>query len=231
MAWLRIDDGFAAHPKVTALSLADRWRWLAILCYCARYQTDGYLPDNIAEHVRGATGAYLRRLVELGLLDEEPEGLRVHDWGQYSPRDPTKAERMARWRRKRLSTEVSTEVSTQASTAPSTSPSTTRARPRARSRPVLRRDIQVQTSNGYVCPDLHKLLAALTDSDPRTEATIRRLVERYYLTEADVAWALESAAGPGVESPTRVAVAELRKRGEARGGAVSTLAEHAEVPE
>ncbi|GIV03681.1 MAG: hypothetical protein KatS3mg015_2511 [Fimbriimonadales bacterium] len=59
MAWLRIDDGFAAHPKVTALSLADRWRWLAILCYCARYQTDGYLPDNIAEHVRGATAASL----------------------------------------------------------------------------------------------------------------------------------------------------------------------------
>ena len=53
MSWLKLDDGFARHPKVTALTYKDRWTWMAVLCYCARYRTDGYLPANIREHVAG----------------------------------------------------------------------------------------------------------------------------------------------------------------------------------
>jgi hypothetical protein len=67
-------------------------------------------------------------------------------------------------------------------------------------------------------PTLHhdKLLEALTDKDERTEATINKLVTRYGLTEGDFMWALECATGPGVNSPTKVAVAELTKRGRAK---------------
>ena len=63
---------------------------------------------------------------------------------------------------------------------------------------------------------LSKLLAALSDKDAGTEHTIHRLIERFGLTEGDLAWARECALGPGVNSPTRVAVAELRRRGELR---------------
>lgn len=64
-----------------------------------------------------------------------------------------------------------------------------------------------------------RLLNALSDKDPLTEHTIRRLQSRYRLTEADLIAAWEAATGPGVKSPTRVAVSELRKRGEARRAA------------
>lgn len=99
MSWLRIDDGFANDPKVTALSHPKRWTWLAILCYCARYKTDGWLPPNIAEHVAGAKPGFLHECVDLGLLEIHGGEHQVHHWSQFNPpKDPTKAERQARWR-------------------------------------------------------------------------------------------------------------------------------------
>ena len=47
MTWLRIDDKFPRHPKVTRLMRGDRWTWLEVLCYCAEYKTEGYVPDSI----------------------------------------------------------------------------------------------------------------------------------------------------------------------------------------
>jgi hypothetical protein len=63
---------------------------------------------------------------------------------------------------------------------------------------------------------LKKLLHALPDRDKWTERTLRILAKRYGLTEGDFMWALECATGPGVVSPVRVAVAELKKRGESK---------------
>lgn len=96
MSWLRLDDGFAQHPKIVQLSARDRWTWLELLCYCARYRTDGQIPDAIAEVVRGATPAFIARALELRLLDSVPvpepvpgtsgKALRVHDWDEYNPK-------------------------------------------------------------------------------------------------------------------------------------------------
>lgn len=89
MAWLRIDDGFAQHPKVVSLTPRDRWTWLEILCYCARYRTEGKVPASVKEVVRGATTQYLHRAQQLGLLDSESPGeYTVHDWPDYNGRDP-----------------------------------------------------------------------------------------------------------------------------------------------
>lgn len=64
---------------------------------------------------------------------------------------------------------------------------------------------------------LDRLLTALTDKDALTERTVRSLIRRYRLAEGDLIWAWECSRGPGVLSPSRVAVAELKKRGEAKG--------------
>jgi len=86
MAWLRIDDGFAQHPKIVQLSAKDRWTWLELLCYCARYRTEGQVPGGIAEVVRGCTPAFLTRCGELRLLDKTGEDLyEIHDWIEYNP--------------------------------------------------------------------------------------------------------------------------------------------------
>lgn len=87
MAWLRLDDGFAQHPKIVALTPKDRWTWLELLCYCARYRTEGKVPAGIAEVVRGATPAFLNRCGDLRLLDadEDSDGYLVHDFDEYNP--------------------------------------------------------------------------------------------------------------------------------------------------
>lgn len=85
MAWLRIDDGFAEHPKLLELALADRWAWLEVLCYCARNGTDGRIPNGIGEAVKRATPALLGRAEKAGLVDRDEDGARhVHDWDIYN---------------------------------------------------------------------------------------------------------------------------------------------------
>lgn len=84
MSWLRIDDGFSRHPKVTALTHRERWTWLDVLCYCASYQTGGYLPEGIGGIVPGATTKFLGRCGELGLVNVVGDRLRVHDWHVYN---------------------------------------------------------------------------------------------------------------------------------------------------
>jgi hypothetical protein len=85
MSWLRIDDGFAQHPKIVQLTPKDRWTWLELLCYCARYRTGGRVPAGIAEVVRGTTPAFLARCERLRLLEAAAGGdFLVHDWQIYN---------------------------------------------------------------------------------------------------------------------------------------------------
>jgi hypothetical protein len=114
MSWLKLDDRFAQHPKLTQLSRSDRWTWVEILCYCARYETDGFVPETLKEAVPKASADYLNRAYELGLLDLTSDGeeslFRIHDWTVYNPRDPLKSERQARWRRRKRDGDVDAPV-------------------------------------------------------------------------------------------------------------------------
>jgi hypothetical protein len=91
MSWLRLDDGFYDHPKVLALPVRDRWAWVSLLCYVARYgheEDRGLIPPAAPMLSEGL----LERLLELRLVDvaEEYEGppalFRVHDWARYNGR-------------------------------------------------------------------------------------------------------------------------------------------------
>lgn len=101
MGWLRLDDGFTDHRKIVKLKTDQRrWTWLRVLAYTARFRSPE-IPDDIAYTVSTATPKYLEECVEIGLLDRKDDGsLVVHDWSDYQPKDPTKAERQARWRAK-----------------------------------------------------------------------------------------------------------------------------------
>lgn len=99
----------------------------------------------------------------------------------------------------------------------STSHSELHGKSNTRGRDRVRDRVTKSSSNGYVdVRAVEKLLEALTDADKQTEQTIKRLVRRYHLAEGDLMWARECATGPGVRSPAAVAIAELKKRGEAR---------------
>ena len=116
MSWVRVDDGFADHPKMLELTPAERWTWIRALCYCARYRTDGVLTTAARARI-GVDARLTRRLLGLGLADNSPDpeldyaeknarfsgekgAVFVHDWREYSPKDPTAAERKRRQRAK-----------------------------------------------------------------------------------------------------------------------------------
>lgn len=124
MPWLRVDDGFANHPKILALGNDQaRWTWLCILLYAARYSTPR-LPANLGDSIPQATPAYLKQAVENQLLDIDDDGrYTIHDWDYYNPGDPTNAARQARYRhRKRTSVtaNVTANVTPQTVTPPVT---------------------------------------------------------------------------------------------------------------
>lgn len=96
MGWVRIDDGMVGHPKVLALRIDDRWRFLEVLSYCSRYRTDGRI--TLAEIRRACELERTRdarnlaaRFVRAGLLDDHPTTIagpsRDHDATTAGPSD------------------------------------------------------------------------------------------------------------------------------------------------
>lgn len=101
MSWLRLDDTFDSHPKLYDLTESQRWRWTRLLLHCARHRTEGFVSRSTLREL-GLTRA-VGTLTTVGLLDSDPDGFRVHDWHDFNPKDPTKAQRQARWRAKQAS--------------------------------------------------------------------------------------------------------------------------------
>ncbi len=83
MTWLRVDDGFAFHPKIGKLTDKDFRVWVRVLCHCARYE-DPTVDDATIGEVKDLTETRVARYAELGLLDETPEGMVIHDWILYT---------------------------------------------------------------------------------------------------------------------------------------------------
>lgn len=84
MAWLKVDDGLAEHRKILQLKRSERWTWVELLCYVARQNNGGHVPQTVREVLRYATPAFLERCRELGLLDMDGDLYRVHDWEIYN---------------------------------------------------------------------------------------------------------------------------------------------------
>lgn len=61
---------------------------------------------------------------------------------------------------------------------------------------------------------LKKLMDAMTDRDDLSVKRLSSLAEKYGFVDADYVAAWEAATGPGVKSPSAVALAELKKIGE-----------------
>lgn len=110
MTWLRIDDGFASHPKLAQLSDKEFRVWCRTLCFCARYQ-DPSVDAVALNEIPGLTKAMIAKFADLGLLDGSAQHREIHDWSSYQPKDATGAERQARWRaRNGSSNGVSNEI-------------------------------------------------------------------------------------------------------------------------
>jgi hypothetical protein len=80
MGWVKLDDGFPTHPKVVGLSLEARWAYIESLCYAAKYETDGVIPDVVAPN-----GLVREALLAAGLWESGSAAVQVHDFLVYNP--------------------------------------------------------------------------------------------------------------------------------------------------
>ena len=120
MTWSKRCDDCDRHPKVLHLSDRAYRLWNILLNYAAKYLTDGHIGDSALEEARAilrcTSRNLLARLAELsrkvdgfdtGLLEQDGENYRLHDFLDYHPtraqvvaeREATRA-RKERWRKK-----------------------------------------------------------------------------------------------------------------------------------
>lgn len=103
MPWVRIDEEFPHHPKVSTVGPLGIAVQVAALCYSNRYLTDGYIPfgvvrtlldfnrlgedigDNDEHWVEVGPMNIAQRLVKAGMWEEVDGGFLIHDFHHYQP--------------------------------------------------------------------------------------------------------------------------------------------------
>lgn len=87
MTWVRLDDGFADHPKIEAAGPMAAWLHVAALCYCARHLTDGRVPKVKARRLVDipSPGKHIAALVAAGLWLDDGDDYVIHDYLDYQP--------------------------------------------------------------------------------------------------------------------------------------------------
>jgi hypothetical protein len=93
MSWLELDDGILDHPKfIRAVKLGGSEAvhlWLGIRAYCGKLLTDGFVPEDMIDEVRGPKDPKRRALAlealrAAGLLDLAEGGFQMHDYLDWS---------------------------------------------------------------------------------------------------------------------------------------------------
>jgi len=105
VAWVYLDDQFPDHPKVALAGGDAGWLFICALAYVKRYDTEGVIPKAQVPRLsdRKAPTKLARRLVEVGLWEEDGDTYRIHDYHEWNrPGENRKAAArkaaQARWR-------------------------------------------------------------------------------------------------------------------------------------
>jgi hypothetical protein len=98
VTWAKFDDNFADHPKVVALTDGAFRLHVSGICYCARYLTDGVVPqEQVARLVPNFSPKTLRELLACGIWQHEGDTYLIHDYTQWNtPRAKVLAAKKAR---------------------------------------------------------------------------------------------------------------------------------------
>lgn len=81
MPYLNLDDGFAEHEKVDALSDGAFRLHVAALCLCAKHLTDGIVQKRrVSRLTPNYKPAYLKELIAAGMWRTHPGGYEIHDY-------------------------------------------------------------------------------------------------------------------------------------------------------
>ncbi len=93
MSWLELDDGILDHPKfIRAVKLGGSEAvhlWLGMRAYCGKLLTDGFIPEDMVDEVRGPRdpkkrAAALEALRSARLVDPAEGGYQMHNYLKWS---------------------------------------------------------------------------------------------------------------------------------------------------
>lgn len=100
MPWVKMDDRFWSHPKVTRAGNESAGIFARCLSYCGSHLTDGRVPMDVALFIAGSREK-VEAVVDADLLEQLPSGdLYVRDYADYNPlREQVEAERESRRQR------------------------------------------------------------------------------------------------------------------------------------
>lgn len=91
MSWVKLDDQFAQHPKIMAAGPVAAWLHVSALCYCAKYLTDGAIPERALStlidttEVEANVKQLASHLVDVGLWNRSENGYEIHDYLDFNP--------------------------------------------------------------------------------------------------------------------------------------------------
>lgn len=87
MTWVKLDGLFPNHPKVISAGPSAAWLYVAGLCYCGRYLTDGFVPDGALQGMGGYGVLRARHLagvlVSVNLWEQRDGGYYIHDYLEH----------------------------------------------------------------------------------------------------------------------------------------------------
>lgn len=114
MTWVRLDDGFADHPKFLKAGPLAGYLAICAIAWSGRNLTDGEIPEEQLPRLVNLDGFRVKhrdladRLVQIGLWHRKEDGWLIHDFHEYQSsraevqerREQTR-ERVSKWRKDR----------------------------------------------------------------------------------------------------------------------------------
>ena len=214
MSWLRIDDGFAEHPKVLAVSERARWMHVTALCYCSRNLTDGLLDARAVKVVTAIVDKPCKQalsdLVCAGLwLDLADGSYQIKDYLEWNPDAATvkklRKERADAGRRGGLARgKASGEANAKAVASSKHANTPSPPIPSHESSKALG---LISMEEGM------KLLVVATGARSKQDVDkLTRTIVANKCGPGAIKLAITAATGPGVNDPLAVALSTLKKR-------------------
>lgn len=84
MPWVKIDNTLPDHPKIVAAGHDGLGLFIAAICYCGRYATDGFVPDaqigRLTTLDSRAEAKAMQKLVDVKLAHKVDGGYQIHDY-------------------------------------------------------------------------------------------------------------------------------------------------------
>lgn len=90
MAWIRLDDQIASHPKLLKAGFSAAWLWVCCISYSQRHLTDGFVTtEALTTFGSPDVDSLIGRLIETGLLEHRTHGVQVHDYLDFNESSKT----------------------------------------------------------------------------------------------------------------------------------------------